>query len=145
MGIIGLVQKVRDPWLRVMDGPDFNGTPCWIWTGRQTTNGYGRLVRGKRKWRAHRWTWTFFNGPIPDGMAIDHLYRRRLCCNPWHMDIVPASVNTTRRWLTDADSQHHCHRGHPRIPVNRYVRPDGRDECLPCKQMIRRDDYLGLR
>lgn len=75
---------------------EVNDNGCLIWTGRVFDNGYGRVEQGKR--RTHRVMWAFVNGPIPDGLVIDHechnqdlscpggkkCWHRR-CCNPSHL------------------------------------------------------------
>lgn len=106
---------------------------CWVWTGEVHDRGYGRYNKKK----VHRLAWEFFRGPIPQGLTIDHLCRVKLCCNPDHMDVVPASVNVSRRWNHEMTSQYTCHRGHQRTEENIYVRPDGRRECLLCKKIVR--------
>ena len=63
---------------------------------RQKNNGYGRLrVNGKNS-MAHRWAWEKVNGPIPDGLTIDHLCFNRACIEPAHMRIVTRAVNGAR-------------------------------------------------
>lgn len=56
----------------------------------------------------HRREWEAVNGPIPDGMTIDHLCRVKLCINVGHMEVVTRSENSKRaiRAMT------HCKRGH---------------------------------
>lgn len=69
---------------------------CWVWTGRQNRNGYGRLhYQGDEK-MAHRVAYEVFTGPIPEGMLLDHRCRTRCCVNPAHLEPVTHSVNTLR-------------------------------------------------
>lgn len=81
---------------------------CWEWTGA-LSHGYGDFWDGKRVVRAHRWVWEFFNGPIPEGLHVDHLCVNRRCVNPDHLDPVPQQVNITR-----AIGRDYCPYGHPR-------------------------------
>jgi hypothetical protein len=72
---------------------------CWIWTGARTTSGYGTIRFGRPDrvtYLAHRLSYTWHVGPIPDGLVIDHLCRNRACVNPEHLDPVPQSVNMNR-------------------------------------------------
>lgn len=72
-------------------------TGCWNWTKAVRANGYGWC--GRRDWRgsAHRFAYTHFVGPIPDGLTIDHLCRNRRCINPEHLEAVSGAENTRRR------------------------------------------------
>jgi len=36
-------------------------------------DGYNRVVIDKKEYRAHRIIWEMFNGPVPEGMIIDHI------------------------------------------------------------------------
>ena len=58
---------------------------CWTWQGR-THNGYASCPTpgGNTKW-AHRVSYALFNGPIKEGMHIDHRCRNRKCVNPAHL------------------------------------------------------------
>lgn len=62
-------------------GPD----ECWPWTASLTRGGYGHIGVGGRMIRAHRFSYEVANGPIPDGMVIDHTCRNPICVNPAHL------------------------------------------------------------
>ena len=71
-------------------------TLCWIWCGRQSSNGYGRIYfRGKER-AVHRVIFILRCEEIPTGMLLDHLCRNRICCNPAHTD--PATHRENTRW-----------------------------------------------
>lgn len=77
-------------------------TPCWIWQ-RFIQKGYGRMYRPERKRAgltptvlAHKWIWEDRNGPVPDGMDLDHLCRNRSCVNPDHLEPVSRAENILR-------------------------------------------------
>lgn len=76
-------------------------TACWIWTGQLNERGYG-LIRSKLSRLAHRAVWIETNGPIPDGLEIDHLCRQRDCVNPTHMELVTRSENMRRAYALHA-------------------------------------------
>ena len=68
-------------------------TPCWVWTGLQTTTGYGRAPDGGK---AHRRMYEAVVGPIPEGLSLDHLCRVTLCVNPDHLEPVTHVENMRR-------------------------------------------------
>ena len=69
---------------------------CIIWLGALNDSGYGRVkIRSKFR-RAHIVAWEQANGPVPDGLVIDHLCRVRCCINPLHMEVVTQGENVRR-------------------------------------------------
>lgn len=67
---------------------------CIIWTGATNGDGYGQLWSGGRKVQAHRYSWERANGPIPDGMLIDHTCHVRSCVNVKHLRIATPAQNS---------------------------------------------------
>jgi len=58
---------------------------CWIWTSRQTSDGYGHLkINGKER-RAHRVAWELCIGIIPKYLLVCHRCDVPLCVNPAHL------------------------------------------------------------
>ena len=81
---------------------DANALGCWLWTGSRNNNGYGRfrLSRfGKRQRTvlAHRFAYEQVNGPIPDGLVVDHTCHNRHCVNPNHLRLVTNQDNCQNR------------------------------------------------
>lgn len=76
-------------------------TPCWIWQ-RGTSGEYGMAYDSiqKRERGAHVLEWEKVNGPVPDGMELDHLCRVRPCVNPDHLEPVTRATNVRRGRLT---------------------------------------------
>lgn len=117
---------------------------CWPWKGSRNPNGYGR-IRVTKPYRqlayAHRVSWELSEGPIPDGMEIDHLCRNRACVNPRHLEVVTHRDNTLRGASPKcrAYRENRCVHGHPLTKDNVYnppTRPWAR-HCLTCKKSWR--------
>ena len=82
---------------------------CWGWNGATTHNGYGCLNIDGRYWRAHRYSWTLHNGPIPKGRVVMHSCDTRDCTNPEHLRIGTQRENIQDqidkgRWLCGEDA-----------------------------------------
>lgn len=65
---------------------------CWNWTGT-TSNGYGQYWLDGKGHRAHRLSYAYAHGPIPEGMQIDHQCHNKLCVNPDHLRVVTGKQN----------------------------------------------------
>lgn len=63
---------------------------CWNWVAGRLATGYGSFD-GNLK--SHRVSYEMANGPIPDGMMIDHICHNRLCVNPGHLRLATAKEN----------------------------------------------------
>ena len=95
---------------------------CWEYTGRLNVQGYGQISRrfkdGKAKQLlAHRYTYIFMIGEIPDGLFLDHLCRNRKCCNPAHLELVTKRQNTLRG-IPGMGVRESCRKGHKRNREN---------------------------
>ena len=100
---------------------------CWLWLGSTSDCGYGQLWDGqaKRMDLAHRYFYEVCRGPIPAGLTLDHLCRRRNCVRPSHLEPATNSENILRGVSPSALNARktHCKRGHPFDAENtRYAR-----------------------
>lgn len=73
---------------------------CWLFQGATIRTGYAQLGIGGRLHYVHRLSYETFVGPIPEGMQIDHLCRRRSCFNPAHLEPVTCGENIRRGWAS---------------------------------------------
>ena len=123
-------------WPRIQVG---SAEECWPWTGALNGSGYGVISRGGSRVRgdviknalAYRAAWELTNGPVPEGLELDHLCRNKACCNPAHLEPVTHEENMRRAMRT------HCIHGHEFTEVNtRWQKlPNGRFSrvCLTCR------------
>lgn len=110
---------------------------CLVWTGALYPNGYGMISTKGKNTRVHRYAWERENGPIPDGLVIDHLCRNRKCVSPDHLEVVTQAENVRR-----GEAGHHmrqkskaidsCPRGHAYTPENTRINRAGARVCRTC-------------
>lgn len=65
---------------------------CLVWVGGKTADGYGRITAGGKTF-AHRYAWERENGPIPEGMQVDHICWNRACVNAQHLRLATRYEN----------------------------------------------------
>lgn len=141
-----LLQRGSRPlWEALLERIELRHDGCWVWIGTITEQGYGHLwnrnaLDAGLSRLAHRLAYHEFQGPIPDGMELDHtchdpatcwdgtecLHRR--CVNPAHMAVVTGPVNSLR---TNHTAKTHCKHGHEYTPDNTYLN-HGRRGCRTC-------------
>jgi HNH endonuclease len=113
-----------------------NETGCWDYAGGKVAGGYGVLnVRlggrdaPKVMLYAHRVSYEYFVGPIPEGTEIDHLCRNVSCSRPGHLEAVSHQENINRG--RGKDDTVPCKNGH----VGDFYRtPSQGRKCRPCER-----------
>jgi hypothetical protein len=70
-----------------------NDGDCIVWTGTIQANGYGNLMVDGAKMLVHRYSWQRVNGPIPDGMFLDHICHRPSCVKVEHLRLATPKQN----------------------------------------------------
>lgn len=103
---------------------------CVISSGRLDKDGYAFCG----KTRAHIKAWVDVNGPVPDGMVLDHGCNRRACRAVHHLEPVTQSENLKRRnWRYRAKIKR-CPRGLHDLQLNRAVMQNGGVVCRLCNR-----------
>jgi hypothetical protein len=107
-------------------------TGCWEWTAFINQYGYGQIyAHGKYGRQAHRIAFELIEGPIQDGLELDHLCRVRHCINPAHLEPVSHRENLIR--IPGYGTKTCCPAGHEYTPENTYVLRSVR-HCRPCNR-----------
>lgn len=122
---------------RFADKIALTDTGCIEWTAGTAGAGYGFFFVGRKsrdetgRTYAHRWSYEYHVGPIPNGLEIDHLCRNRKCVNPDHLEPVTTQENLRR---SDGNANKtHCPAGHPYAGPNlRLYR--GARLCKECRR-----------
>jgi hypothetical protein len=99
---------------------------CWLWTA-EDWKGYGKFW-DRKSFYAHRWSYEYFVGPIPEGFELDHLCRTPACVRPDHLEAVTPQINQLRGFgISGLNARKtHCKNGHEFSENNVKQCPDGR-------------------
>lgn len=85
--------RFRDPDESFSARTRWTDTGCLEWTASRDRLGYGRIsVHGTLAF-VHRYAWEKANGPIHEGMVLDHLCHNRSCANVQHLRMVTQAAN----------------------------------------------------
>lgn len=94
------MQDELDRWRNKIKPFTDNREECWEWQGAKYRKGYGhfrRKINGKWvMYKAHRYSYETFVGPIPEGMKVCHT-----CDNPGCVNFVHLFVGTTQDNVDD--------------------------------------------
>lgn len=102
---------------------------CLIWQGTQAGGHPSSRYPHTGDRYAHRLAYELAKGPIPQGLEIDHVCRRKLCVNPAHLEAVTRHENMHRGVK---GQKTHCIRGHEFTPDNTRIDPNGTRHCKAC-------------
>ena len=90
---------------------------CWEWKGPFNQHGYGRLNFFKI-YHAHRFSYEYYKGKIPEGLFVLHKCDNRKCVNPDHL------------WIGTAGDNFRDCRDKGRHPITKFgVQPKGFGHC----------------
>lgn len=115
---------------------------CMVYDGQRSPDGYG-VVRIERKHQmVHKYMWSLENGPVPDGLQLDHLCNNEPCWRQDHLEAVTPRENSLR---SNSPASHnsrktHCKHGHELSGENlkQWTSASGnrRRECRDCRRDI---------
>ena len=120
-------------WAKVQKTP-----ACWVWTASTSRNGYGkfRLPEGPLT-SAHRISWEWAYGPVPEGMCVLHRCDNPPCVRPEHLFLGTIADNNhdcVTKGRHSSSRKSHCPQGHPYAGSNLYIDPRGGWKCRECKR-----------
>jgi len=103
---------------------------CIEWQAGINKDGYGSFGMNYKTRRAHKLAYEWEVGPVPEGLQLDHLCRRRSCVNVNHLEPVTCAENL-RRGAADRRAEKaktRCHCG-----SKWTLDPRGVMKCIACK------------
>lgn len=109
-------------------------TGCWLFEKGYLVEGYAYFSANGRRYRAHRWSYEQFVGPIGEGLVVRHICDVPCCVNPRHLILGTQAENNQdcvsrqRSWWLCRPTREQ--RRHPIKSRLRMVEFDGQTKCL---------------
>lgn len=112
---------------------------CQEWQGSLTWNGYGEFKHEGKTVRAHRFSYKYFVGKIPENLIVHHECKNRKCVNPKHLKAITQKLNIQLglagfvaglRQLAKT----HCPRKHKYDSQNTHLSKEGYRSCKKCRK-----------
>lgn len=111
---------------------------CWEWCSWRDKDGYGEFKENKKKFRAHRWSYERFIGPV-GGLLVLHSCDNAGCVRPSHLFLGTQQDNMRdmqKKGRHRNTMKTHCKYGHEFTPENsRYRLNNGKRNgrvCVKC-------------
>lgn len=70
---------------------------CWLWPNKPNGDGYSTIDERGRRLLLHRLVLSWYIGPLPSGVVVDHRCFNRACCNPDHLRLATDKQNIENR------------------------------------------------
>lgn len=78
---------------------------CWLWEAAYHKDGYGWFVT-KTSCLAHRWSYAYYKGEIPEGLLVCHTCDTPACVNPDHLFLGTDKDNAMDRAKKGRSARH---------------------------------------
>ena len=97
-------ERFDEKWIPVPE------SGCWLWTEGCFSHGYAAFWLDGRQHHAHRVSWEFNVGPIPEGLCVLHKCDVKSCVNPAHLfigtqaDNMQDMVRKGRKWTAPGEA-----------------------------------------
>ena len=119
------MKKIKSPgrpWMELipkfLEHATYWASGCWIWRGaRSSENRYGSVSNNRENVRAHRLSWTIYNGDIPGGMCVLHRCDNGLCVNPRHL-FLGTQLDNARDRSAKGRNNHPMGEAHPMAKIS---------------------------